>query len=97
MTITIEDSLFADLRQVAEQRGEDPDRFAAGVLRKAVREHQADAVSSADPDEDADLTDADHLAIRDGIRRGLDAAAAGRLRPFSEFAAEQRAQYDLPQ
>ncbi len=97
MTITIDDSLFADLRQLAEQRGEDPNRFAVAVLQKAVWEHQTDVVSSADTDEDADLTEADHLAIRDGIRRGLEAVVAGRLRPFSEFAAEQRAKYDLPQ
>jgi predicted transcriptional regulator len=34
-------------------------------------------------------------AIR-GIQRGLDDFAAGRFRPFQEFAEEQRRKYDLP-
>ena len=34
-------------------------------------------------------------AVR-GIQRGLDDFAAGRFRPFSEFAEEQRRKYHLP-
>ena len=36
------------------------------------------------------------LACVKGIQRGLDDFAAGRSRPFSEFAAEQRAKHNLP-
>lgn len=85
MTITIDDALFADLRQVAEKRGEDPNRFAVSVLQKAIQDHQ----------DDADLTDADRVAIREGIRQGLEAEAAGRFRSFAEFADEQRVKHDL--
>lgn len=31
-----------------------------------------------------------------GIQRGLDAAAAGRVRPLGEFIAEERARLNLP-
>jgi predicted transcriptional regulator len=99
MTITIDDTLFADILHLARERGEDPNRFAVAVLRKAVNEHRlvtSTAKADTTEDEDSDLTDADRLAIRDGIQRGLESVAAGRLRSFSEFAAEQRAKYDLP-
>ena len=32
----------------------------------------------------------------EAIRIGLEACDAGRVRPFSEFAAEMRAKYNLP-
>ncbi len=38
----------------------------------------------------------DHAEMLEGIRRGLEASDAGRVRPLSEFAAEMRAKYNLP-
>lgn len=38
----------------------------------------------------------DRAEAVEGIRRGLEACAQGRMRPFREFAAEQRAKFNLP-
>ena len=37
----------------------------------------------------------EHAQAVDGIHRGLEAFAQGRFRPFEEFAAEQRAKFEL--
>jgi predicted transcriptional regulator len=62
--------------------------------RAALEGRDEEAVALAilrdalDPEVDADLAE--------GIQRGLDDFAAGRFRPFAEFAAEQRRKYHLP-
>jgi predicted transcriptional regulator len=38
----------------------------------------------------------DYAEAVEGIRRGIEASDAGRVRPFAEFAAEMRAKYNLP-
>lgn len=40
--------------------------------------------------------DRDHAEMMQGIQRGLEASAAGRVRPLSEFMAEMNAKYKLP-
>ena len=40
--------------------------------------------------------DRDHAEMLQGIQRGLEASAAGRVRPLSEFMAEMNAKYKLP-
>lgn len=37
----------------------------------------------------------DRAEAVEGIRRGLEACEQGRMRPFREFAAEQRAKFNL--
>ncbi len=38
----------------------------------------------------------DRAEAVEGIRRGWEACEQGRMRPFREFAAEQRAKFNLP-
>lgn len=72
-------------------------RIEARLREKAVREGQ-------DVDDLADLLlnmalewDAqDHAEAVAGIQRGLEAVEQEQSRPFREFAAEQRAKYNLP-
>ena len=40
--------------------------------------------------------DRDHAEMIQGIQRGLEASAAGRVRPLSEFMAEMNDKYNLP-
>ena len=77
MTITLTPETEEKLRQRAARDGKDPNRLADALL--------ADALDEDDPD---DLTDEQVAQIRAGVRRGLDAAAAGRERPLSEYVEE---------
>jgi predicted transcriptional regulator len=76
MAIELSPETEARLRQRAERTGQDADALADQLL--------ADALA-----EDADELSQDAVAqIRQGIRRGLEAAAAGRERPLAEYAAQ---------
>ena len=72
------------LRERAEREGQDADTFADAIL--------ADVLAD-DPD---DLTPDEIAEIRGGIRRGLEAAAAGRVKPLSQAVAEARQRHGLP-
>jgi predicted transcriptional regulator len=91
LTLNIDPALAARVREVAAANGTELDDFAAAVFAEAVRQHEA---AEADPD-DA-LTEAQQEAVRQGLARGVEAEEAGRFRPFSEFATEQRSKYNLP-
>jgi len=84
MAITLTPETETRLRQRAEREGQDADTLADTLL--------ADALAD-DPD---DLTPEDAAAIRDGLRRGLEAAAAGRVKPLSQAVAEARHRHGLP-
>jgi len=63
----------------------------------AARQGQDAATVAATVLTDALEWEAQDLAASvEGIQRGLDDFAAGRYRPFAEFAEEQRRKYDLP-
>ena len=87
MVITIDAELEARLRAAAAARGEDPNRYAVAVLKEALE---------LEEDPDADLTEEDRAAVRAGVERSLKDFEEGRFRSFTDFAAEMRARYDLP-
>lgn len=72
------------LRERAAREGQDADAFADAIL--------ADVLAD-DPDE---LTAEEVTGIRAGIRRGLEAAAAGRVKPLSQAVAEVRKRHGFP-
>ena len=79
MTLTISRDLEEKLVAKAAHRGKDPNVFVEELLSDALAW-----------DDDADFEEA--VA---GVERGLADFEAGRYRPFSEFAAEQRKKYGL--
>ena len=84
MAITLTPETETRLRERAEREGQDADAFAESIL--------ADVLAD-DPD---DLTPEQITEIRGGIRRGLEAAAAGRVKPLSQAVAEARQRHGFP-
>lgn len=76
MTITLTPETEARLRETADREGHDASTLAEAIL--------ADALAD-DPDQ---LTEDQIAAIREGIRRGLEAGAEGRERSVAAYAAE---------
>jgi predicted transcriptional regulator len=72
------------LRERAEREGQDADAFADAILAEVLAD---------DPD---DLTPEEMKEIRAGVRRGLDAAAAGRVKPLSKAITEARQRHGFP-
>ena len=68
------------------------------LLRERAQQEGGDMASTADRMLRAVLHwDArDRAETLEGIRLGLEDSDAGRVRPFTEFAAEMRAKYALP-
>ena len=80
MTITIHDETLAEkLRAAAAARGEDPNHFAVAAIADAL------AADAYDPDA---LSPEEITQSREGIRRGLEDGAAGRVTPFEEWATQ---------
>lgn len=84
MAITLTPETEARLRERAERDGQDADSLADVLLSDALAD---------DPD---DLTDEEIAQVRAGIRRGLEAAAAGRVKPLSQAVAEARQRHGFP-
>ena len=84
MTIILTPETETRLRERAERDGEDISALADALL--------ADALMS-DPDE---LTEEQAAELRVGIRRGLEAAAAGRVKPLAQAVAEARQRHGFP-
>ena len=82
MTITI------DLEPVTLER----------LREKAAREGQeAEAVAAALLVQALEWEAQDQAEAIEGVRRGLEDVAAGRVRPLAEFIQEQRAKHNLPE
>ncbi|MGO8671790.1 MAG: hypothetical protein ACLQVD_10545 [Capsulimonadaceae bacterium] len=75
MTITLTSDIEARLRDRAEQTGQDVNDLASSLLADALR----------DPDI---LSEEDRVAIRHGIRKGLEAAKIGHERPLNDYIVE---------
>lgn len=82
--ITLTPETETRLRARAEREGQDADAFAEAIL--------ADVLAD-DPD---DLTPEEMTEIRAGIQRGLEAAAAGRVKPLSQAVSEARHRHGFP-
>jgi predicted transcriptional regulator len=68
------------------------------LREKAAREgRDAEAVAAAVLTEVLEWEAQDRAEAIEGIRRGLEDVAAGRVRPLAEFIAEQRAKHNLPE
>ncbi len=90
MTITLEldAELSAWLREKAEEIGADEASLALAYLRDGMRSALVD-------DSDAELTEEDKAAIRQGIDRGLEAFEQGRYRSLEAIINEKRDRYGL--
>jgi len=84
VAITLTPETETRLRRRAEREGQEADAFAEAIL--------ADVLAD-DPD---DLTTGEMAELRAGIRRGLDAAAAGRVKPLAQAVAEARQRHGFP-
>lgn len=89
MTITLTPETAIRLREQAQQNGQDVNTFADTLLAEALTH----SVTQMDPD---DLTEEDKAEIRAGIGRGLEAAAAGRVKPLAQAVAEARQRHGFP-
>ncbi len=73
MTILLEPEIEAKIIRQAQNRGTDPNTYAAQLLQNA-----------------AELEDDEFESTVAGIQRGLDAVAAGRMRPASDVMSKLR-------
>lgn len=76
MTVTLKPETEARLRERAQRSGVDMDTLADTLLHDVL---------SDDPD---DLTEEEIAEIRAGIRRGMEAFAAGRARSAKDYMAD---------
>ncbi len=89
LTITLEipNSQEKELREIASQRGQDPEAFLLSLLDEAVLFRDMEPIPDDDPEE--------YAATVAGIQRGLDDFAVGRHRPAKEFFADIEAKYGI--
>ena len=78
MSVTLKPETETLLRERAHRAGMDLDTFANALLIDVLTD---------DPD---DLTEEEKAEIRQGIQRGLDAAAAGKVRSAEDYKADVR-------
>lgn len=89
MSITLTPETESRLREQAERIGKDPDSLAEVLIAEGL----SNGTFSDDPD---DLTAAEVAEVRAGIRRGLKAAAEGRVKPLAQAVAEARQRHGFP-
>lgn len=89
MTITLAPELEIRLLEHAGRLGEDAYRLAEDLIAQGL----SDSYLVDDPD---DLTAEQIAEIRVGIERGLEAAAAGRVKPLAQVVAEARQRHGFP-
>lgn len=89
MSITLTPETESRLREQAERIGKDADTLADAIIARGL----SDDLFADDPD---DLSDEEIAEIRAGIRRGLDAAAGGRVKPLAQAVAEARQRHGFP-
>lgn len=89
MTITLNPEIESRLIEHAERIGEDANRLAEELI--------AEGLSSGYPMNDPDdLTKEQIAEIRAGIERGLEAAAAGHVKPLAQVVSEARQRHGFP-
>lgn len=89
MTITLNPEIENRLLEQAGRLGEDANRLAEELI--------AEELSSGDLMDDPDDLTAEQIAeIRSGIDRGLEAAAAGRVKSLAQVVAEARQRHGFP-
>ena len=76
MTVTLSPDTEAKVVARAQREGQDVDHFLDTIIQDALAE---------DPDE---LTEEEIDSIRNGVRKRLDAATNGQVRPLNDYAAE---------
>ncbi len=89
MSITLTPETENRLREQAERIGEDVDSLAEAIITEGL---SYDLLAD-DPD---DLTDEQMAESRAGNKRGLEAAAAGRVKPLAQVVAEARQRHGFP-
>ena len=89
MTITLNSEIESRLLEQAGRLGEDANRLAEDLIAQGL----SDSYLVDDPD---DLTHEQIAEIRTGIERGLEAAAAGRVKPLAQVIAEARQRHGFP-
>ena len=89
MTITLTPEIESRLLEEAERIGEDANRLAEELIAQGL----SNGYLLDDPD---NLTAEQVLEIRAGIDRGLEAAAAGRVKSTAQAVAEARQRHGFP-
>ncbi len=89
MTITLNPEIENRLLEQAERLGEDANHLAEELIAEGLSGNYL----VNDPD---DLTAEQIAEIRVGIKRGLEAAAAGRVKSSAQAVAEARQKHGFP-
>ncbi len=90
MTITLEipNSQEKELREIASQRGQEPEAFLLSLLDEAILFGDMEPIPDDDPEE--------YAANVAAIQRGLDDLAAGRHRPAEQVFADMKVRHGIP-
>jgi len=89
LTITLNPEIENRLIEHAERIGEDANQLAEELI--------AEGLSSGYPLEDPDNLTAEQIAeIQAGIKRGLEAGAAGCVKSLAQVVSEARQQHGFP-
>ena len=89
MTITLTPETECRLLKQAERIGEDANSLAEELIAEGL----SNSYLTDDPD---DLTPEQIAEIRAGIKRSLEAAAAGRVKSSAQAVAEARQRHGFP-
>ena len=89
MTITLNSEIENRLLEHAERLGEDANHLAEELIAEGLSGNYV----MDDPD---NLADEQVAQLRAGIERGLEAAAAGRVKPLAQVVSEARQRHGFP-
>ncbi len=90
MTITLEipNSQEKELREIASQRGQDPEAFLLSLLDEAILFGDTKPIAEDDPEEYA-------VSVA-SLQRSINSIEAGRYRPAAQVFADMEARYGIP-
>jgi len=88
VTLKIPDSQEKELRDIASQRGQDPEAFLLSLLDEAILFGDMEPIPDDDPKE--------YAANVAAIQRGIESIEAGRYRPAEQVFADMKARHGKP-
>ncbi len=88
ITLNLPESTEKALQELAARRGQDTAAFILSLVDEAILFEDFEPIPPDDPQERAEAIE--------GIRRGLEASAAGQVTPIEQVFADVKARHGIP-